>query len=216
MTFFKEKMRLGAMASAIAAVVASPLAVAEDAFTGFYVGGAIGIFSDVTADTEWPNGWSAKFGVQDTLYTRLDVRAGYGHVLGNNIYLGAELSYTLHDNLDDTVERWTDGEFEVAIGDGYALKAQLGYAVSSNVLLYGTVGYQSRNIEVKYRDSLFSGKGDKDFDGFGYGFGLRYAFTENLMLTAEVFHVDYSSENAFDVKIDPAETQFDMGLVFKF
>ena len=208
----KQKKLIAAIGAAVVLGFGGAAAQAADNFTGPYVGGALGLFSSTTLETDaslFGEDWddtSTKIGSDDT-FNQVDVVLGYGMLLQSRAYLGAELRYTVADSFKDSVASVRGGSDSLNIaveGDGgYALMFQAGYAVSDNVVLYGTVGYVKRDWDVVY-SATFE---DNDTSGFsqsgtGIGFGAKYALTSNLLLNAEVVKTNFSSSKSVLVDDD--------------
>ncbi|MCG5495882.1 MULTISPECIES: outer membrane protein [Ectothiorhodospira] len=200
---------------------------AQSIFSGPYLGGAVGLFSDINAEFEVSDSSSQntiRFGADDML-SRFDLRTGFGYVVpGSPVYFGAEVSYTIANALDEEVfsssgpggrETW-----DLEGDKGFAVKAKLGYVATPRTLLYWTMGYQQRNYELTLIGPGVRDSDDEDFSGVGFGFGARFALSDNVHLSAEAFRTDYGSESWTDdgtrLKIDPTETQFDVGLIYRF
>ncbi|WP_168161567.1 outer membrane protein [Ectothiorhodospira sp. BSL-9] len=225
--FFRKKSLVLAL-SLSGGFLAVPHSVhAQSIFSGPYLGGSAGLFSDFNADFEESDSSSQdtiRFGADDML-SRFDVRAGFGHVVpGSQVYFGAEVSYTVANAFDEEILSASDSEGRTTLdleGDkGFAVKAKLGYVATPRTLLYWTMGYQQRNYELTVIGPDGRGSDDEDFSGVGYGFGARFALSDNVHLSAEAFRIDYGSESWMDgdtrLKIDPTETQFDVGLIYRF
>jgi hypothetical protein len=208
--------------SAVLAVAMLPIQVnASDAFSGFYAGGSIGVFSGATFKfTDRDSGNSETYGIEDPV-GRIDLRAGYGLMVAEKVYLGGELGLTVHNGVSGEAFRDNVDEFRGVIeaGDGFAVKGILGYAATPTTLLYGTIGYQERDYELDLRwaGGSFS-FAEETFSGFGFGFGMRQELRERLALTAEVFRTSYSAEDdaTWDARYDVTDVQFDIGLVYRF
>ena len=232
----KQKKLIAAVGAAVVLGFGGAAAQAADNFTGPYVGGSLALFNNTTIDTnisfnvfeeeefESADG-SLSLGVDDS-FSQLDIVFGYGMLLDSRVYLGAEARYTLADNFKGSVISGRAGNdyFNVAIeGDGgYALMFQAGYAVTDNVVLYGTAGYVKREWDL-----VFSGSVDGDFDsakdefkssGVGYGMGVKYALNRNFIVNAEVLKTNFSSKTLEEdgLSLEPDSVSASVGVMYRF
>ena len=203
----KQKKLIAAVGAAVVLGFGGATAQAADNFTGPYVGGSLSLFNSTTISTDFDSlaaddtsSINTKFGADDT-FNQVDIVLGYGMLLQNRTYLGAELRYTVADRFKDSFINATFGDesLDLAVeGDGgYALMFQAGYAVSDNVVLYGTVGYVKRDWDVVY-SATFEDNETNGFSqsGTGFGVGAKYALSSNLLLNAEVLKTNFSSSKS--------------------
>jgi opacity protein-like surface antigen len=98
----------------------------------------------------------------------------------------------------------------------FSLSFAPGYRIGSDGLLYGKVGYHSVAFEYTDTSTTVSSL-TKTHQGFGFGAGYAMALSRNLELRAEVESVTYSGENtSATVKLTPKETNFTLGLLYRF
>ena len=226
----KQKKLIAAVGAAVVLGFGGATAQAADNFTGPYVGGSLMLFNNTTNETnvdiddlESTDGF-VKLGADDS-FSQLDLVLGYGMLLDNRVYLGAEARYTLVDNFKDSfiVGRVDDVSFDFGIeGDGgYALMLQAGYAVSNNVVLYGTVGYVKREWDLVDK-FVEDGRGRTEKEGLkssgvGYGMGVKYALNRNFIVNAEVLKTNFSSKTLDDgFSIEPDSVSASVGVAYRF
>ena len=176
-------------------VFASPAALATTTalnapWTGFYLGGSI---SSVT------NGSLTLFDSIDEASADADNHNPIGGFIGYQYQSGQYVfggEYAISAAADVTFGGGSN-EFAAAYGD---LKARVGYA-SGQILFYGVAGMTA---------AAFDDGGLNDFssNGFGYGVGLDYAVTPNIILGAEYF--SRSTEGDVDTIGETFDTEIDI------
>lgn len=186
-------------------VVETPMV--EESTGAFYVGigyGAANYDTTITATglTDEPIHASG-----DEDYSAIMLQAGYKF----NPYLAVEgrywfgLDQDVGDNTDLSVDTW-----------GIYVKPM--YPVTSALDIYGLLGYADSDVELSDSDGSYSPP--YDTDGFSWGIGAAYAFSENLSL-----FVDYTSlfddDNTFSidtatVNFDDTITSWNFGVTYTF
>ena len=180
-------------------------------FTGAYIGGSTGLFTSAAIEED-DDGDVLNLGFEDSIFTKLDVIAGYG-VQQGQFYFGAEGQYTLTNNLDGRVANIDGDRVDAETGDGYAVAARIGFVPNPGLLIYGKIAYGEREFELSFDDG---GSGDEDFTGVGIGLGVEYMASQNIGLRLEAMRYDYSDETVDDVDFDPIEQTVDLGIVYHF
>ncbi|HKY09416.1 MAG TPA: outer membrane protein [Candidatus Binatia bacterium] len=194
-------------------VKARPIAAAP-AFnwTGFYIGGNVG--------AAWQNSstnfLSLPFGVGapadpfqvngSRAHFAGGVHAGYNFQFSGNWVVGAEIDFSLLSNsANRNVRQATITGGTPVAGDFIttedktdwlaSARARLGYAITPNWLVYGTLGgawsrhsYEANEINTVLPFSATVGKFHKDATGVAAGGGFEYAMTQNLILRAEYLY----------------------------
>ena len=169
---------------AIALVIASGAAVAQDTtWTGWHVGGQVG-YADVRSSWTYENAWT---------YTNKMSGAFYGANLGydwqiNHAVLGAELDYSF-GSVKKSNDPWgggLDNETD-KLRSLMTLRARVGYAFDK-LLLYGTAGVGQPTI--KHECTTIVGPPQTwDFKTTKlravYGAGLQYKFTDRVSMKGE-------------------------------
>lgn len=227
----KQKRFIAALSAALVLGFGGAVAQAADNFTGPYVGGSLSLFNSTTIkengvltdliDFDTPGDRvDSKLGADDT-FNQLDILFGYGMLLENRVFLGAEARYTLADNFKDVAIRAVQGGDRGTVsieGDGgYALMFQAGYAVANNVVLYGTAGHLKRKLSlVGVEDGGEPVKERFNVSGLGYGIGLRYALNRNFLMNAEVIKAVFSRKTEGDSSLKPDSVSASVGIIYRF
>ncbi len=109
-----------------------------------------------------------------------------------------------------------DGGFETESGADGSLRARLGYAVTDNVLLYGTGGGAAKQMEV----SQGGVSDDNTMLGYTVGAGVDAKLTEQVFGRLEYRYSDYGSDTftvgSGDREVDSRENRVGVGLGIKF
>ena len=182
--------KLGLVAAATLALSSS--AFASDNFAGFSAGlglAAVGSELEITdfdAGDTFTDAQTSTVGLLDIAYSfQLDpqwaVAVGATYDL-NNIQAGqGKGSSGMYDNEFDT---------------HYSVYLQPLFAVTANTAVFAKLGYHWMDFEGK--DSSGTPPVELDYDGIGYGFGIRTFVTPNLYLQAEAQWLDLGSESFVD------------------
>ncbi|MGH1352751.1 MAG: outer membrane protein [Methyloligellaceae bacterium] len=172
-------------------------------WSGFYVGGTIGLAS---AESE-----ASLFGlnlvsVDDDAFAG-GVHVGYNWQRGSIVY-GVEADYSF------TGIEYNVFNTEIATIDGLgSVRARLGYAVN-DLLLFATAGFA-------WKDSDTIGGGFVDLDDSGYvlGAGAEIKFGQKYSFRGEVLHYSFENESIFNfnaVDVDTDITVVRTGLSVHF
>lgn len=170
------------MKLALATVAVAALAGAAHAETSFYVNG----------------GYSAFDGDGATL-NGLTVRGGAFF----NEYFGVEGEFSF-----GVGEEELDFESTIELSNQYGGYVIGKMPVGENFDVFGRVGYGSAEFEATV-DSI--GSGSVDVDGFAYGVGGQFFFTENFGVRGE-----YTRFEADDEQLDGGLDTYSISAVFRF
>lgn len=96
--------------------------------------------------------------------------------------------------------------------ESYGVAARFGGHVGDEVAAYGLLGYQRTNFES--RTGTFSD--DANFDGLRLGAGVDFRVAPQLDLRAQYARTWYNSRTFDDVKVDPEESTFEAGVIYRF
>lgn len=213
----KTTLITAALLGSIAAAPAMAQDAAADAgsFTGFYGGAEVGYGKPKTKLTLIPKTGSPASGKADKAGFDYGGFLGYGAVVGDDFYLGAEASLGAGGG---KVSRGLAGN-KVTVDPGlrYGVAARAGLVVDGDGLLYGKIGLERRKVEA----SILGSKKKVTEKGLVYGLGYEQMLTPNLALRGEVLRVKYDAKTASfstgdKVKLDGAETRLNLGAVIRF
>lgn len=143
--------------------------VIEDPFDGFYVGveygHAMGELTELLGSQTFANG-----DLDLDNGTAYGVFAGYNVQNGSLVY-GGEIRFLHFNDFQSSI--FPVVELESTID----LRARVGFAAGSAVLVYGALGYSMVDGTVP--------SGSVDLDGINYGAGVEYNVTESIFVGAD-------------------------------
>jgi len=98
----------------------------------------------------------------------------------------------------------------------YGIGVLLGMDVSPGTGVYGRLGYQKTDYEIK-QDTISE---QETFDGFRYGIGIETDIASQLAMRLEWSQTSYSessaSGNGFSASVEPTENLFQAGITYRF
>lgn len=156
-----------------------------------------------------------KFNVNNRFYLAPEVNLGTSNAKGGISYSESDISgYSYSES------------YELEAGTSYGLGLLAGFNVTEATSIYGRLGYQRTNFELTESSfNSFSGSesfsGDEDLNGVRYGVGIETALTPVVALRldwSQTQYSDYSYTTEFDEKatLDPTESQFKVGVSYRF
>lgn len=189
---------------------AAGAAYAATPFVGPYVGAQIG-YSVYDIQEDSPSlsseGISAS-GAEGGLY------GGWGMKLTPTTYAGIEAEYNWSGAEHTTTAGSTAVEIEDA--DNYGISGRLGWLPSSNVMLYGRLGWQRATLDYTFSDPGGSAAFDQDHDGFRVGLGAEVAMTSNLLMRMDYAHTMYDDVSFGGANFEPDNDVFRVGVGYQF
>jgi outer membrane immunogenic protein len=159
------------------------------AWSGFYVGGAVG-YGFGTDELTGPAAGEFDIGLRGGQGT---VTLGYDFQLSPAWVLGLFGDYTF-GKLDGSA-----GDITSTIDNQWAIGGRLGY-LRSATLWYATAGY----TEAEWHVQISAKSGNEMLNGYFVGFGVEHAFSQNLSLKLEYRFSNYDEVPgtlAFDSEI---------------
>lgn len=124
--------------------------------------------------------------------------------------------YGVEGELGYNGNRGTDNDFRSKSGLEGSIRARLGYTVSPDILLYGTIGGAAEKLKVQ--DQLFDISQSKGMFGWTAGAGADIKFTDNVFGRVEYRYTDYGSKNfdAIGSRIKDSDNRIAFGVGMKF
>lgn len=204
----------------------------KSAFDGIYVGAMGGVVTTGSVMTgprnfAGPNPQNYYEGPMMDMDGLGGFYTGFGRVLDNNIYLGAEL------NVSKGGPEWTlvsapNGRIErVERESAWGLSAIGGYALDDDAMIYGRAGYERATYDglLIYDTRSRTTVQSDNQRGLRFGGGVDVNLGDNWHLRYDYSHVNYNDfplfwatpgrPNRHDV-IDPSEDLFMLGLDYRF
>ena len=209
-----------AVAGGDIAPVEEPIVVVEEVMpsTGsFYLGLAYGFMNAEIDDTTYPRGGVLTETVLDEDFSAIMINAGYDF----NQYVGIEGRYWFGGN--DTIGTIIDSagvprDVDADI-DTWGIYVKPMYPVSDAFDIYALLGYADNGYEL----SAITVKGDvelnsdADIDGFSWGIGAAYSFTDNMSVFVD-YTVLYDDETewAADLVVEDVIDTINFGVTYQF
>lgn len=183
-------------------------------WAGFYGGVSLGYGIGT-----YGNGDNFPFGDDDELEgMTYGLFGGYNFQNGNWVY-GPEIAIIGSQMAGS--ESCINPTFTCEVDINYmgALRGNVGYLVSPETLLFGTLGIVSANTDVFTDNGTAFGE-DHFITGYQLGLGVEYALSETTHLRGTVSHYmfdegDYETDVSYS-DIDMDATVFEVGLLFRF
>jgi outer membrane immunogenic protein len=213
-----KKISLLAAAAALVSFHAS--AANADPWNGAYVGAhtgyswgkasqpySLGVGGPLTQPQASPNLDGAIYGLQ----------GGYNFVVAPNWVLGGEGVITWGDRKGDDGGSGGDVNGVNVKWDG-SIRARGGYLFTPDLLVYGTVGWETMNVEATAPGHSVT----HDLTGWTYGIGGEWAFNANWSGVVEWTHDDVSQKrfsfpvNGYDEGVKPDLDTLRVGVNWHF
>lgn len=112
---------------------------------------------------------------------------GYNYQMDNNLVLGAE------GDIGYSGVKGSNAGVEAKAGVEGSIRARLGYAISPDILLYGTAGGAAQSLKVT--DNNVGASDRNTMLGWTAGAGTDIKFTDNVFGRVEYRYTDYGKEN---------------------
>jgi opacity protein-like surface antigen len=195
------------IATAIASTLFASHAFAQTSnFSGF--SGALNL--NVSSSSTELSGSGASFKLGENSQS-VGLQVAYGFPTDSNFVFSVGGTYDLSDL---TLAKLVSGSSNITIKgtNNYAIYLEPGYALSPSTLAYGKLAYLSMKAEVSGSGT----SGNQDFNGVGYGFGIRSMLTKNVFLQAEFMQSDYEKVSNSGLSIKPTATTGTVGIGYKF
>jgi len=207
--------------------------------SGFYIGGA---YSLVNTSIDYHDSYGYLLDGNQYEQSGTDERDDNGYMLlagyKFNQYVAIEGRYwgsmdTRSWSGSETVNGQPDGSWDYSDGDfeAWGIYVKPMYPVTETFDVYALLGYGNTSINDKFYNIEGVGSADLlDEDGFQWGIGASYAFTENLSLFADYValcndvdqHADWNAlynDNWYDYDTTDIEVSVytvNFGLMYKF
>lgn len=185
------------------------------AFAGTpYVGVGLGVNDSQTKISD-SNSSVNKFGARGAL---LNVFAGYGALVSQNIYLGGEVFF----NGTSTQAKVTEdnGDYaKLTTRSSYGVSFIPGVMLTDHTLAYLRAGVVRGQFRAQAQDeTLGYGAQTKNVTGGQLGLGMQTSLAQNVDLRGEYVYTGYRSYTlkTTNTKFSPSTDQFNLALLYKF
>lgn len=223
----KIRKLLVATTTCTALVTSAPVLAQETEFswTGFYVGGGLGMGS---SNYDAGGSYSDRVPVPP-VSIGLDLpdlggegflgslRAGYDYQVNETFVVGASFDAAFGKNIVNDTSLAVSGlgniDYEISPSQTYTISARAGYVANTTTMLYGLLGYSRGTFEGDLSGSLVPAAAyDFDLDGITVGFGMETMLTDQVSLGIEYRRTDFERYSFYDGTLngtDNAEIGFD-------
>ena len=154
----------------------------------------------------------------DETYNEIMLQAGYKF----NPYIAIEGRYWY--GLDDSLEGGIAEHFGAIVDvstDVWSIYLKPMYPVTDALDVYALLGYGSTEYDVTTEHEGIKGSLAESFDGFTWGLGASYAFTENISIFVDYTKMyddttDYVIPDGRAINLDDAVDIVNIGLTYNF
>ncbi|CDX56265.1 25 kDa outer-membrane immunogenic protein [Mesorhizobium plurifarium] len=138
-----------------------------------------------------------------------------GGVFGGYNWQQENFVYGAEADLGYNGTKGSDNGLSAKTGIEGSLRARLGYAVTPEILLYGTGGLAAKDQKID--DSTFGVHDNKGMLGWTAGAGTDIKITDNVFGRVEYRYTDYGSKNFGDTgKVKSSDNRVTFGVGMKF
>ncbi|MCD6212690.1 MAG: porin family protein [Sulfurovum sp.] len=207
-----------AVAGGDIAPVEEPIVVVEEVMPstgGLYLGIAYGFMNTEITDTTYPLGGTLENTWLDEDFSSIMLQAGYDF----NQYVGIEGRYWFGLESDSTLGRGDLGgniNADVTV-DAWGVYVKPMYPVSDAFTVYALLGYAGADIEIDANNFTYT---TDSVDGFSWGLGAEYRFTDAVGLFVDYVSVYDDDEdfivNGGDVNTEATISAFNIGVNYRF
>jgi len=207
-----------AVAGGDIAPVEEPIIVVEEVMPstgGVYIGIAYGFMNTEITDTTYPHGGTLENTWLDEDFSSIMLQAGYDF----NQYVGIEGRYWFGLDSDSTLGRGDLGgniNADVTV-DAWGVYVKPMYPVSDAFTVYALLGYAGADIEIDANNFTYT---TDSVDGFSWGLGAEYRFTDAVGLFVDYVSVYDDDEDFYvdggDVNTEAMITSFNIGVNYRF
>ena len=145
----------------------------------------------------------------DTKMTFDTADAGYLNYGENDVTYGADLAYSFPVDNNFLISIGATYDFDkikggslgagaeslkLSLKDHYSFYIEPTYAFNNSTALFAKLGYHQAKGSVNLAIEGESATGSKNFEGWGYGFGIKTFLNNNVFVKAEASLVEYDKE----------------------
>lgn len=205
---------------ASALVLISGFSTAAMAAPEFYVGAQVG-YQDTNMEDSYNSGFDfsssrdySVSGVAGGVFAGAKFAVSQSFFIAPEINIGTSAAEGGYE-AGDSFSRY---DYEIEGGQSYGIGALLGTNLSPSTTLYGRLGYQHADYELKVTgEDTF----EESFTGFRYGLGVQTAINEQVAMRLDWSQTQYSDEsttNDFgeEFTFEPTESLLQVGVVYSF
>ena len=193
-------------------VVEVPVVIEEVSTGGLYLGLAYGLLNASIEDARnvnVPAGGTVTHTLLDTDFDEIMLQAGYKF----NEYVAVEGRYWF--GMESSISSWNiDTTANDVTIDAWGLYVKPMYPVTEEFNVYAMLGYAGADLEQHSRNYV-----SDSVDGFSWGIGADYSFTENVAVFVDYVSI-YDDEETYAVgaggEIDYSIDTWNFGITYNF
>jgi opacity protein-like surface antigen len=170
-------------------------------------GAYAGADTDVTYDTA-----TLSLGENDTVYGG---DLSFGIPIDNNFFVSIGATYDFDKTKAGKINDGAEGIF-LTLDKHYSFYVQPSYAINNTSAIFAKLGYHKAEGKISVNYDLETASGTKDFEGWGYGLGVKTFLTNNVFIQAEASFVDYDKETEDGVGFKPEVASGIISIGYKF
>jgi len=189
-------------------VVEEPVVV--ESAGNFYLGLAYG-YLDTTEDyTELVSGGTLKTSVIDENFDDIMIQAGYNF----NEYIAIEGRYWF--GLSDTSISYNGNAWDVSL-DAWGIYVKPQYPVTEAFNVYALLGYGGAEFDIsRTRGNTTFTPNTDTMDGFSWGLGASYAFTDNVSVFIDYVNIYDDTTDLIGGSYDDTIDSWNFGVTYNF
>jgi len=178
----------------------------EESTGGFYLGLAYGLLNGSIDDNINVPGGTVTNSLLDTDFDEIMIQAGYKF----NDYVAVEGRYWF--GMESSINNWNiDTSANDVTIDAWGLYVKPMYPVTEAFNVYALLGYAGADLE-KHSLNYVS----DSVDGFSWGLGADYSFTDNVAVFVDYVSVYDDSESYVGGEVDYSIDTWNFGVTYNF
>ncbi len=200
-----------AVAGGDIAPVEEPIVVVESVVTdsGLYLGLGYGFMNAEITDSMLVQGGTITNTVLDEDFSSIMIQAGYKF----NSYIAVEGRYWFGLDSDTTLFSGSNNFPADVTVDAWGIYVKPMYPVTDAFDIYALLGYAGADISTDHISNPFNNDG---VDGFSWGLGAAYSFTDNLAVFVDYVNIYDDEEDYIGGSTDTTIDSVTLGVSYKF
>jgi opacity protein-like surface antigen len=158
------------------------------------------------------DGYSENWGENDVTY---GADLAYSFPVDNNFLISIGATYDFN-KIKAGSRTIGDYSLKASLKDHYSFYVEPTYAFNNSTALFAKLGYHQAKGSVTEADVGESTTTSKNFEGWGYGFGIKTFLNNNVFIKAEASLVEYDKETVEDVSFKPETVSGLISIGYKF
>ena len=200
-----------AVAGGDIAPVEEPIIVPEPVITdsGLYLGLGYGFMNAEVTDTMLVRGGTITETVMDEDFSSIMIQAGYKF----NSYVAVEGRYWFGLDSDTSLFSGSDNIPADVTVDAWGIYVKPMYPVTDAFDIYALLGYTGADLTIDNANYTFN---SDNVDGFSWGIGAAYSFTDNLAVFVDYVNIYDDEEDYIGGSTETTIDSVNFGLTYQF